>query len=95
MGEQKDEHGNVQLAVAVNDIEWIKKGIETLQTTMSNHIEQQDKRAQLFATKEEVKEVAHDVKSLKKWVYTVTGGAVVIVFLITTVSHMVHFTAGG
>lgn len=81
MGEDTQE---AKLAVAVNDIEWIKDSqkttnalIQTMQTTLSQHMKEQTDRAEKFATKEELKEVKRDVDKLKKWRWQV-GGALAL-----------------
>lgn len=80
-----DENQEARLAVAVNDIEWIKesqrstnKGIEQLQTTLSQHMKEQNERAGKYATKEDVNAIQADVDKLKAKVYIFSGIMIVV-----------------
>ncbi|KPV42030.1 hypothetical protein [Alicyclobacillus ferrooxydans] len=85
MGQENQE---ARLAVAVNDIEWIKdsqrstnRGIEQLQTTLTQYMKEQDDRSEKFATKEELSIVRRDVTKLKEWRWKVGGGLAALSFL--------------
>ena len=86
VGEESQE---AKVAVAVNDIEWLKesqrstnRGIDQLQTTLSQYMKEQNDRSEKFATKDELNAVRSDVDKLKKWRWQVGGAIAVIAVLL-------------
>lgn len=94
-----DESQEAKMAVAVNDIEWIKesqrstsRSIEQMQSTLSQHMKEQNERSEKFATKDDLNAVKSDVDKLKLRAYVFTG----IVIAITTVLEYGHqWISGG
>ncbi|GMA59748.1 hypothetical protein NZD89_09390 [Alicyclobacillus fastidiosus] len=84
-----DESQDARIAVAVNDIDWIKesqrttnRGLEQLQQTLSQHIKEQNERSEKFATKDELNVVKNDVDKLKMKVYVFSGVVTTIIFIV-------------
>lgn len=80
-----DESQESKVAVAVNDIEWLKEsqrstnsGIAQLQLTLTQHINDQNTRSNNFATKQELNAVKEDVDKLKAWRWKI-GGALALI----------------
>lgn len=80
-----DESQEVKLAVAVNDITWMKstltdvsEGMKNLQTAFEQNAQVQGKT---YATKEDLKAVSDEVDKLKTWRNFVGGAMALCGFL--------------
>lgn len=81
-----DESQEVKLAVAVNDITWMKstltdvsEGMKSLQSAFETNAQQQSKT---YATKEDLKVVADEVDKLKAWRWKMGGGVAIGSFVL-------------
>ncbi|GMA64940.1 hypothetical protein NZD89_06030 [Alicyclobacillus fastidiosus] len=91
MGENSQE---VQLAIATNDIIWMKatiadmnEGIKNLQEALERAIKTQDEK---YATKVEVETVRKDVENLKQWRWKIGGALGLIGMVIGWVASLGH-----
>ena len=79
-----DESQEVKLAVAVNDISWMKTTLSDVSQGMKALQESFDKSAQAHATKDEVQRIRDDVDKLKARQYWFGG---VLVALVTILEY--------
>jgi len=71
---------DTRLAVAANDIAWIKQSLKEIkekQEELSDQIRAQNDRASEFATKSDIEQLSKDVQDLQRWRSWLTGAYLV------------------
>lgn len=79
------ENQDTRLAVAANDIEWIKQSLRETRDAIEeikDVMREQNERADQYATKEDVENIRRDAESLKTWRSWITG----VIFTVGTIA---------